>query len=492
MIYDALDDSIIEEGLEVMQDTAVVILAAGQGKRMYSNTPKVLHRILGKPLVTFPLDLAKAIKCERTILVVGHGREVVKAEVQSRYPKFDIRFAVQKQQRGTGDAVMSALPALRGHRGTVLILSGDVPLLDKATVGRLKRAYDKNGGPIAILSFSPIDPSGYGRVIREGGSPVAIREHRDCSKAERCINEVNAGIYLIDVQYLRKSVKKLTADNDQGELYLTDLIAMAAADGPVASVEVPPEVVSGVNDRADLAVMEAVLRRNRNLRLMRSGVTLRQPETITVEPEVKVARDVEIHPGVHLSGGTTVERGATIGAGSVIVDSEICADAVIKPYSVIEQARVEQGAEVGPMARLRPGAVVGPRAKVGNWVEVKNTVMGEGAKANHLAYLGDGVIGDRVNVGAGTIFCNYDGFLKHKTVLGNDVFIGSDSQLVAPVTVGDGAYVASGSTITQDVPPDDLAISRVKQVNCKGTAKRLKSRLKAQKAALKKRKEKKQ
>jgi bifunctional UDP-N-acetylglucosamine pyrophosphorylase/glucosamine-1-phosphate N-acetyltransferase len=357
-------------------------------------------------------------------------------------------------------------------------------------VSRLGRAYDKHNASIALVSFCPDDPTGYGRIIRENGAPVAIREHRDCDKYEKQIREVNAGIYLIDIGFLRRSVKKLSTDNDQGELYLTDLVEMAAAKKRVAAVEVPARVVSGVNDRADLAALERLLREERNLKLMRSGVTLRQPETVHVELDVKVAKDVEIRPGAHLIGRTSVGRGAVIGAGAVIVDSDIGPGAIIKPYSVIEQATVRSGAEIGPMARLRPGADIGVGAKVGNWVEVKNTVMGEGAKANHLAYLGDGDIGARVNVGAGTIFCNYDGFLKHRTVLGDDVFIGSDSQLVAPVTVGDGAYVASGSTITMDVPADDLAISRVKQVNRRGTAKKLRERLKAKKEAAKSAKDK--
>lgn len=458
-------------------------MAAGQGKRMFSKTPKVLHRILGAPLVAFPVELALALKCERTVVVVGHGRDAVRRAVLERYPQAPVQFAVQQEQRGTGDAVQAALSALRGHKGPVLILSGDVPLLDKKTVNRLQRAYDKTGGPLAMLSFSPADPAGYGRVIREAGAPVAIREHRDCTKTERHIGEVNAGIYLIDIQFLRKALKGLTADNDQGELYLTDLVAMAAQTHRVAVVEAEETLVSGVNDRADLAAMETALRHARNLELMRSGVTLRQPETVYVELGVTVSRDVEIHPGAHLRGRTTVGEGAIIGAGAVITDATIHDGALIHPYSVIDQSEVHAGAEVGPMARLRPGAVVGPRAKVGNWVELKNTIMGEGAKANHLAYLGDGIIGARSNMGAGTIFCNYDGFLKHKTVMGEDVFIGSDSQMVAPVSVGDGAYVASGSTITRDVPPDALAIARVKQVNRDGTAARLKQRLKAKKEA---------
>jgi bifunctional UDP-N-acetylglucosamine pyrophosphorylase/glucosamine-1-phosphate N-acetyltransferase len=449
---------------------------------MRSVQPKVTHRIMGRPLVNFPIALAERLGCGRTVVVVGHGREAVEEAVRGQGAG-EVVFALQAEQRGTGDAVRAALPKLRGHKGCVLILSGDVPLVDAPTVRKLKKAFDRTTGPLAFISFVPDNPKGYGRVIREKNTPVAIREHGDASAAEKKIGEVNAGIYLIEIGFLRRAVRHLDADNRQGELYLTDLVAMAAKRGGAPAVVVDEKVVRGVNDRADLAAVEAVLSARRNLELMRAGVTLRHPETIHVDLTVKVGRDTELLPGVHLYGQTTIGSGCAIGNGTIIIDSEIENDVTIKPYSVIESARLESRAEVGPMARLRPGAVVGQGAKIGNWVEVKNTVVGKGSKANHLAYLGDGVIGERVNVGAGTIFCNYDGFMKHTTVLGDDVFIGSDSQLVAPVQVGSGAYVASGSTVTRDVPPDDLAISRVSQENRPGTAKRLKERLKKMKAA---------
>ncbi len=473
-----------------MGEIAAVILAAGQGKRMRSKQPKVLHRIMGRPLISFPIALARQVGCSRIVVVVGHGREAVEQAAVSSGIGDAVSFALQAEQRGTGHAVMAALPSLKAHKGALLILSGDVPLVDKQTIGRLKRAYNKTGGPLALVSFEPEAPKGYGRVIREGGRPVAIREARDATQQEKRIREVNAGIYLVDIAFLRKSVKKLTSNNDQGELYLTDLVEMAAATGEVAAVTVPEAVVQGVNDREDLAMVEASLRSQRNRQLMQSGVTLRQPDTVQVDLDAKVGPDTEIGPGAHILGKTVIGRGCRIGAGAIISDTVIKNEAVIKAYCVVESASVASGAEVGPMARLRPGADIGPNARIGNWVEVKNTVIGRGSKANHLSYLGDGIVGEGVNVGAGTIFCNYDGFLKHQTVLGNDVFIGSDSQLVAPVTVGDGAYVASGSTVTRDVPPDGLAISRVAQVNRKGTAARLKQKLKAEKEKQVKAKEK--
>ncbi|HUT76929.1 MAG TPA: bifunctional UDP-N-acetylglucosamine diphosphorylase/glucosamine-1-phosphate N-acetyltransferase GlmU [Polyangia bacterium] len=449
-----------------MGDIATVILAAGQGRRMKSALPKVLHRVLGLPLVAFPLALARAVKSARTVVVVGHGREQVEAAVRSVPGGEDARFAVQREQRGTGHAALSALPALAGHRGPVLILSGDVPLLKPQTLERLGRARSKSCSPLAFVTFRPANPAGYGRVLRQDDRVVALREHRDCSRAERAIGEVNAGIYLVDIGFLRRCLKRLSDDNEQGELYLTDLVAMAAAGRrPAVTVEALADEVGGVNDRAELARVEELLRELRNLELMRAGVTIRQPGTVRVELDAEIGADTELGPFVQILGRTRIGRGCAVEAGAVIADSTLADGARVLAHSVIEGAVVGAGAAVGPMARLRPGSVLGPAVRVGNFVEVKNTVMGEGSKANHLAYLGDGAIGRRVNVGAGTIFCNYDGFAKHRTVLEDDVFIGSDSQLVAPVTVGAGAYVASGSTVTKDVPADALAISRAPQQN---------------------------
>jgi bifunctional UDP-N-acetylglucosamine pyrophosphorylase/glucosamine-1-phosphate N-acetyltransferase len=448
-----------------MTEMAAVILAAGEGKRMKSTRPKLLHRVGGRPLLWFPLDLARRLECARTVLVVGHGREQVTEAAQAMPGGDRIAFAVQEQQRGTGDAVIAALPSLKGHKGSLLILSGDVPLIEKRSITRLRRAFERSGGTLAFLSFRPADLTGYGRVVREDGRPVAIREDRDCSREEKRIEEVNAGIYLTDIGFLRRAIKRLTTDNAQGELYLTDLVELAAARREVAAVEASAEEVGGVNDRVDLARIEAVLRMRTALKLMRAGVTIRQPGTVHVDLEVTVGADTELGPGVQLRGRTKVGRGCTIDTGAVIADSTIKDGAAVHAYSVIEQAVVGREAQVGPLGRLRPGAVLGRGAKVGNFVEVKNTLLGAGSKANHLAYLGDGDIGERVNVGAGTIFCNYDGFMKHRTVLEDEVFIGSDSQLVAPVTVGRAAYVASGSTVTKDVPADALAIARAKQEN---------------------------
>ncbi len=465
-----------------MQSLAVVVLAAGQGKRMKSDKPKVLHEVAGRPLLRFPLDLAWRLKCQRTVVVVGHCREQVMEAATGLPGGENVEFAFQDEQRGTGHAVLQALSLLKGVKGPVLILSGDVPLLEKKSISALTRAYRRAGGPVAFLSFVPKDPSGYGRVIRSGRDVVAIRESRDCSREEKKIAEVNAGIYLIDAAFLRRAVKSLRSNNDQGEMYLTDLVEMAAGKGKkTAVVEAGEQEVSGVNDRIDLSKIESIIYARINESLMKNGVTIHDPMSVRVDMGIAIGKDTEIHPGVQIRGSSRVAQGCIIETGVLVVDSILSKGAVIRAYSVLEKASVGENAQVGPMGRLRPGAVLEKDSKVGNFVELKNTVLGEGSKANHLAYLGDGEIGKGVNVGAGTIFCNYDGFMKHKTVLCDGVFIGSDSQLVAPVTVGEGAYVASGSTVTRDVPPDALAIARAKQLNKKKLAAMLRKTLRARK-----------
>jgi bifunctional UDP-N-acetylglucosamine pyrophosphorylase/glucosamine-1-phosphate N-acetyltransferase len=361
---------------------------------------------------------------------------------------------------------MQALPELKGHGGPVLVLSGDVPLLERASVAALFKAFARAGGGIAFIEFEPADPTGYGRVIRdEKGAAIAIREDRDCSRAEKRIREVNSGIYAIDAAFLRRGVKKLSADNEQGELYLTDLVALAAKGKGTAVVAAPPDEVCGVNDRVDLARVEAIVLARRTLALMRDGVTIRRPGTVQVDLDVRVGTDVELGAGVELRGATEIGDGCRIGTGSVIVDSKIAAGAAIHAYSVLEGATVGPGAVVGPFARLRPGAQLGPEVHIGNFVEVKNSTLAAGAKANHLAYLGDATVGERVNYGAGSITANYDGANKHRTVIEDDVHVGSNCVLVAPVTLGAGGTVAGGSTITKDTPPGALTVARGKQVS---------------------------
>ncbi len=373
-----------------MKDTAVVILAAGKGTRMRSQTPKVLHHLAGLPLVGFPIQLAEQLRCARIVTVVGHERKQVETAIRRlAKPRTPLSFAHQVEQWGTGHAVISALPKLRGHKGRVLILSGDVPLLDKASVTRLANAYKRSGGPLALLSFIPDDPSGYGRVVRKGKRVIAIREHRDCSRDEREIGEVNAGIYLVDLAFLRRALRRLSTDNSQGEFYLTDIVEMAAEKHKVSAIPVAPELVSGINDRYELAALEDRLRSRINTALMKSGVTIRQPETVHIDLGVVVNPDTELQAGVQLRGRTKIGRGCRIETGAVVTNSKIKDNAMIRAYSVVEESLVGPGSRVGPMARLGPGSVIGAGSTVGNFVELDNAVLDAGSAAARLCYLAD-------------------------------------------------------------------------------------------------------
>ncbi len=438
---------------------AAVVLAAGHGRRMRSELPKVLHLVGGRPMVHYPVRAALAVGANPVVVVVGVGREAVEASIAEALPAPEgiVRFAEQAEQRGTADAVASALPALEGiEADTVLILCGDVPGTSVAAIEALLQARAE-GADLAVLTFEPDDAEGYGRMVRgDDGAPLRIVEHADASEDEREIEECNAGIYAIDRSLLQSGLARVEADNAQGEFYLTDLVAMA--ERPDAIV-VDETEVRGVNDRLDLAEANADYRYRRNLSLLLGGVTLLDPHTTYVDDLAEVEADATLHPGVILRGRSVVAAGAEVFA-----------------YSVLEDAHVGRECKVGPFARLRPGTVLGDRSKVGNFVETKKTTLGEGAKANHLTYLGDCTVGPGANIGAGTITCNYDGERKNPTRIGAGAFIGSDTQLVAPVSVGDGAYVGAGSTVIRDVPADALAISRVEQRNVEGWAGRRRGR----------------
>ncbi|MBN2802542.1 MAG: bifunctional UDP-N-acetylglucosamine diphosphorylase/glucosamine-1-phosphate N-acetyltransferase GlmU [Deltaproteobacteria bacterium] len=466
-----------------MNKFATIILAAGKGTRMNSQRAKVLHTLLGKPLIEYPISLAQKVKSEKIVLVTGHQNiEVEKAAENTGIE--NISFALQKEQLGTGHAVLSALPGLKGFKGPILILSGDVPLLTVKTVNALKKAYKKSEAKAAFITFNALNPHGYGRVITNGSNAVAIREQKDCSEAEKKITTVNAGIYLMDSLFLNKAVAALKSENAQKELYLTDVIEMAAKLGKVPTVNAHETEVTGVNSLLDLTLLQKKYLQIRMEKLMEKGVTIPFPETVYIEDDCTVGSDSFIAQGVHIYGKTKIGKNVIIEQGVLITDCIIRDDSIIRAYSVLEQADVGNLAEVGPMGRLRPGSVLKKGAKVGNWVELKKTTMGEGSKANHLAYLGDGEIGKNVNLGAGSIFCNYDGFLKHKTIIDDNVFVGSDSQIVAPVHIEEGAYVASGTTVVANVPKGALAISRTRQQNKKGYGILLKQRLKARKEAM--------
>ena len=437
----------------------VVILAAGQGTRMRSDLPKVLHSIGGKPLLQHVYELAASLRPDSLTIVYGHGGE----QVRRRFAAWPVHWVEQVRQLGTGHAVQQALPHLQA--GQVLILYGDVPLLRRPTLERLLEAGD--GGKLALLTVELDDPHGYGRIVREPdtGRVLRIVEEKDASPAEKAIREVNTGILAVPAEALTAWLSRLDNDNAQGEYYLTDIIAMAVADDvPVETVSAAPDEVEGVNNKRQLAALERVYQRRQAEALLDRGVTLRDPSRIDVRGEVETGCDVEIDVNVILEGRVRLGDRVRIGAGVVVRDAEIDSDVEILPYSVIDGVRIGPECRIGPFARLRPETVLAEQVHIGNFVEVKKSSVGSGSKINHLSYVGDSEVGAGVNIGAGTITCNYDGVNKHRTVIEDGAFIGSDTQLVAPVRVGRDATIGAGSTITRDAPAGRLTLSRSRQV----------------------------
>ena len=441
----------------------IVILAAGQGTRMRSALPKVLHPIAGNSMLGHVIHSARQLDPQRIHVVIGHGAEVVR----ERLAADDLNFVLQDKQLGTGHATAQAVPFIDAD--TVLILYGDVPLIEVETLQRLLKHVVP--GQMGLLTVELDDPTGYGRIVRDAdGKVAAIVEHKDASEAQRAITEGNTGILAVPASRLAEWMSRLSNNNAQGEYYLTDVIEMAVSDGLVVATEQPhdPMEVQGANDRKQLAELERHYQLRAGRRLMAQGVTLRDPARFDVRGEVTVGRDVLIDINVILEGKVVIEDDVEIGPNCVIKDSTLRRGVVIKANSHIEGAILGEGSDAGPFARLRPGTVLEARAHVGNFVELKNAHMGEGAKAGHLTYLGDAEIGARTNIGAGTITCNYDGANKWKTVLGADVFIGSNNSLVAPVDISNGATTAAGSTITQNVDNAQLAVGRARQKNIDG------------------------
>ncbi len=448
-------------------DLHIVILAAGKGTRMKSAMPKVLHRVAGKSLIERVLDVADTLKPATETLVVGHGADQVQAHLGSRAA---LQFVVQEPQLGTGHALLQAAPVLRGRSGTVVLLSGDVPLLTPQALHGLVAAHQEANAAATVLTAVLDRPYGYGRVVRSGGRITRIVEERDASPAQREIREINSGIYAFALEPLFPSLEKIAAENVQGEYYLPDLVAIYRRRRRVVGTHTLANAaeIRGINSRTELAEVSAMVRQQKNEELMAAGVTLIDPATTYVDTDVEIGADTVVHPCVFLERGTRIGAACEIHAGSRIVNSTIGDHAVIRNHSVIADATIAAGAAVGPFAHLRPGARVGANARVGNFVELKNTTLGDGSKANHLSYLGDATIGAHVNIGAGTITCNYDGMAKHQTVIADEAFVGSDSTLIAPVTIGRGAYVAAGSAITSDVPAGALGIARARQDNRDG------------------------
>ncbi|MGB7400152.1 bifunctional UDP-N-acetylglucosamine diphosphorylase/glucosamine-1-phosphate N-acetyltransferase GlmU [Castellaniella sp.] len=444
----------------------IIILAAGLGKRMQSDLPKVLHTIAGQPMLGHVLAAARALSPDRIVVVVGHGAD----RVQAAYDTQDLKFALQQPQQGTGHAVMQALPQLlEGDADdTSLVLYGDVPLVQVDTLRALLQA---RGNGLALLTETLDDPSGYGRIVRDAqGRVQRIVEHKDASPAEQAIHEVNTGILAAPTAALRRWLGEITNDNAQGEYYLTDVVGLAVGENlPVAHAQPAAHYETlGVNSRVQQAQLERIWQEEQARRLLEQGVTLADPARFDLRGSLQCGRDVFIDVGCVFEGTVQLADGVRVGPHCVVRDSSVAAGAVLDAYSHLEGAQVGVAARIGPYARLRPGADVGPDAHVGNFVELKKTRLGQGSKANHLAYLGDAVIGERVNIGAGTITCNYDGVNKFQTVIEDDAFIGSDTQLVAPVTVGRGATLGAGTTLVQDAPQGQLTISRTRQQSISG------------------------
>lgn len=446
----------------------VVILAAGKGTRMKSSRPKVLHTLGGLPLIARVVRTAAGLNAASMVVVVGHQSDAVRHVLADRP---SLEFVVQEPQLGTGHAVLQVEPLLGSRTGNLLLLSGDVPLLSGPTLARLLERHRETGAATTVLTMTLDDPHGYGRIVRdEQGRMERIVEQRDASADEQRVREVNSGVYVFDLRRLFGALKSVAAANSQGEYYLPDVVAIQRRLGLVVEgIEVDnPLEVRGVNSQRELADLEAVVRARRVDELMTNGVTIVDPATTYVGADVEVGADTVLHPNVYLEGRTTIGTGCEIHSGSRLVDCSVEDSAVVRNYCVVQGSRIRSGAVIGPFAHVRPGSDIGQGASVGNFVELKQTALGPRSKANHLAYLGDASVGEGVNVGAGTITCNYDGTAKHRTVIEDGAFIGSDSQLVAPVTIGKGAYVAAGSSITEDVPPGSLALARARQVNKEG------------------------
>jgi bifunctional UDP-N-acetylglucosamine pyrophosphorylase/glucosamine-1-phosphate N-acetyltransferase len=496
-----------------------IVLAAGQGTRMKSSLIKVLHPVAGRPMVRRVVEAARGAGCDPVIVVVGRQGEQVR---QSLADVPGVRFAVQAEQRGTGHAVRCAAPALDRFDGTALLLPADVPLIRAATLDALAAQRERDGALATVLSMELHEPKWYGRVLRgTTGGVTAIVEARDCDPAQLAVQEVNSGLYAADLTFLfgadgtGGALASLSPENDQGELYLTDIIASAAAsDGADARIHGDPSEVLGVNDRAELARVEDLLYARTASGWMADGVTIQSPRSVRVDPEVELAADVVLEPRVQLRGDTriatgavietgavlrdtVVGEGARIGVGSVLRSADVAEGAQVRPYTLMvginekkpqestdaDRVRVGADARIGPFSHLRMRSRLAAGVHLGNFVETKNTEMDDGAKANHLAYLGDGHVGARSNVGAGVIFCNYDGLDKNLTDIGEDAFVGSDSQLVAPVRVGDRAYVGSGTTVTREVPDGALVVTRAKEKMLRGVGDRKHDRILAAKAA---------
>ncbi|GED54824.1 MULTISPECIES: bifunctional UDP-N-acetylglucosamine diphosphorylase/glucosamine-1-phosphate N-acetyltransferase GlmU [Brevibacillus] len=453
-----------------MSKIHAVVLAAGQGTRMKSKLYKVLHPVCGKPMVQHVVDTLASMRVEDVVVVVGHGADTVQATLGER-----VAYALQKEQLGTAHAVQQAASFLQAKEGTTFILYGDVPLLSEETLTALLHFHEDQKAAATVLTAVLPDPTGYGRIVRnDSGEVMEIVEHKDASDEVRAIKEINTGIYCFDNQKLWNALAQVKNDNVQGEYYVTDCIGILrqAGEKVVAFEAADPDETMGVNDRAQLSEAEAYMRKRIAVRHMKNGVSIIDPLSTYIEADVTIGSDTILQPGTYLRRGTTIGSDCVIGPQADLSNTKV-ADGVTISYSVLVDAKVDEQATVGPFAYVRPGTEIGPQTKIGDFVELKNAKIGKGTKIPHLSYVGDAEIGEGVNIGCGTITVNYDGAVKHKTVVQDGSFIGCNTNLVAPVTVGKNAYVAAGSTINQDVPDDALAIARERQVNKPGYANKL-------------------
>ncbi|MDY0190837.1 MAG: bifunctional UDP-N-acetylglucosamine diphosphorylase/glucosamine-1-phosphate N-acetyltransferase GlmU [Desulfuromonas sp.] len=455
-----------------IQDLAVVILAAGKGTRMQSECPKVLHTIAGKSLAAYPVNLAQQLGCAIKVMVVGHESE----RVRQQFAGDGVVFVEQAQQLGTGHALQVAQAGLGDFSGTILLLCGDVPLLRQQTLEKMLHEHATAQADVSVLTTLVENPHGYGRVVRSGSEIESIVEEKDASSAQRAIKEINTGIYAFAAPLAFELLKQLSNNNAQGEYYLTDIIALARQQGGkllAVNLDDASEAM-GINDRVQLAQAGKILRMRINHRHMLAGVTLVDPDTTYIDDEVVIGADTIIYPGAHVRGNTTIGRSCIVETGVVIDSCTIGANSYIKAGSALEDSQLGEHSTIGPMAHLRPGTVLCGNNKIGNFVETKKAIIGQRSQASHLTYIGDAELGCDVNLGCGTITCNYDGVNKHKTIIEDGVFVGSDTQFIAPVTIGSNSLIGAGSTITKDVPADALALSRSEQRVIAGWRKRKK------------------
>jgi len=453
----------------VTDDLHVVVLAAGKGTRMRSALPKALHRAAGLPLIEWVVRAARGLRPQSITIVLGHGSDQVREWFDGAT---DIRFVIQEPQLGTGHALLQAERVLSGRHGTVLLLSGDAPLVTKTSLERLVALRRHHGASVVVATADLPDPSGYGRIVRDGGALARIVEDRDATPAERLITEVNSGIYAFSLASLFDALRGLGSSNAQGEYYLPELVVVHRRAGRVVVADrlSDADEIRGINTRAELATVSRLLQQRINTSLMAAGVTLEDPATAYIGPDVSIGPDTVLHPFVFLEGRTVVGPECEFHSGARIVDSVVGSRVTVFNHTIVAESTLADDTRVGPFARIRPNSSLGAGSHVGNFVEIKQSAVGDGSKIGHLSYIGDASLGAGVNIGAGTITCNYDGRSKHRTTIGDKAFVGSDSTLVAPVTIGAGAYVAAGSAITEDVPAGGLGIARGRQTNKPGWA----------------------